>query len=459
MKGWGVSLTTLMNERVSIGGQVHPRGSGLIALVMHVYEQHAKTAGGVARDQVTKLWIEAEVNRLTNIRASQVRKKGTPGPEGSVGKLAMALLNQRMMDFTMDLMGPEAMLYPAGYPMSRPTTAMDLSSPQKAFIRVQANSIEGGTTLDHEEHPRRAGARPARRHPGRQGPPVERGAPELGMASPRMAENRPSGTPNRRESPEDAASDRADCIQDARKQAGCSRARGRSDREPRRARVGVREAGRADHHRRAPADHDHHALRATTAGPSSTTTTTIDPKSVPPPPAVRVADRLRPEAPRAARPGEPRPARGERRRCPRDTAQPKVVEKKWHVLQRRLVALRAQIRRTQHDLDVAHESLQAAGVEAYMNSGSSRLEAAISAIASASSALDYGRTLHLIGSFGDQQDALVQQYVALERRFVGRARTGRRRRSSRRRRHARERQGQGRRPTTRRSRTRTCGSR
>ena len=146
-EGWGVSVTTLMNERVSIGGQVHPRGSGLIALVMHIYAQHAKDAGGVARDEVAQLWIEAEVNRLTNIRASQTRKKGTPGPEGSVGKLAMALLNQRMMDFTMDLMGPEAMLYPSGYPMSRPTTAMDLSNPQKAFIRVQANSIEGGTTL------------------------------------------------------------------------------------------------------------------------------------------------------------------------------------------------------------------------------------------------------------------------------------------------------------------------
>ena len=46
----------------------------------------------------------------------------------------------------MNIMGADAMLYPAGYPMSRPTTAMDLSSPQKAFIRVQANSIEGGTT-------------------------------------------------------------------------------------------------------------------------------------------------------------------------------------------------------------------------------------------------------------------------------------------------------------------------
>jgi alkylation response protein AidB-like acyl-CoA dehydrogenase len=145
-EGWHVSLTTLMNERVSIGGQVHPQGSGLIALVRHVYEQRASSVRDADRDEFARLWIEAEVNRLTNIRASQRRKLGTPGPEGSVGKLAMALLNQRMMDFTLNLMGPEAMLYPAGYPMSRPTTAMDLSSPQKAFLRVQANSIEGGTT-------------------------------------------------------------------------------------------------------------------------------------------------------------------------------------------------------------------------------------------------------------------------------------------------------------------------
>jgi alkylation response protein AidB-like acyl-CoA dehydrogenase len=145
-EGWHVSLTTLMNERVSIGGQVHPRGSGLIAVVRDVYERHGGAASGTARDELSRLWIEAEVNRLTNIRASQSRRKGTPGPEGSVGKLAMALLNQRMMSFAMDLMGPEAMLYPAGYPMSRPATAMDLSNPQKAFLRVQANSIEGGTT-------------------------------------------------------------------------------------------------------------------------------------------------------------------------------------------------------------------------------------------------------------------------------------------------------------------------
>ena len=127
--------------------QVHPRGSGLIALAMRTYAEHASDVGPAARDELARLWIEAEVNRLTNIRASQARRQGTPGPEGSVGKLAMALLNQRIMNFSLDVMGADAMLYPGGFPMSRPTTAMDLSNPQKAFLRVQANSIEGGTTF------------------------------------------------------------------------------------------------------------------------------------------------------------------------------------------------------------------------------------------------------------------------------------------------------------------------
>ncbi|MET1001336.1 MAG: acyl-CoA dehydrogenase family protein [Acidimicrobiia bacterium] len=145
-EGWHVSLTTLMNERVSIGGQVSPRGSGVIQTALNAYERSNRRGEAVARDQLAQFWIEAEVNRLTNMRASQLRAKGTPGPEGSVGKMAMAGLNQRLMAFVMELLGPEAMLYPGGYPMDRPTTAMDLSKPQKAFLRVQANSIEGGTT-------------------------------------------------------------------------------------------------------------------------------------------------------------------------------------------------------------------------------------------------------------------------------------------------------------------------
>jgi len=92
-----------------------------------------------------KLWIDAEVNRLTNIRASQNRQQGTPGPEGSTGKLAFAELNKKIYEFTMNLMGPEGMLY-GSYEMKRPETAMGADTIHKAFLRSRANSIEGGTS-------------------------------------------------------------------------------------------------------------------------------------------------------------------------------------------------------------------------------------------------------------------------------------------------------------------------
>ena len=79
-EGWGVSLTTLMNERVSIGGQVAPRGSGIIAIALKAWKESPNHGDPVARSQLAQFWIEAEVNRLTNMRAAQSRVKGTPGP-------------------------------------------------------------------------------------------------------------------------------------------------------------------------------------------------------------------------------------------------------------------------------------------------------------------------------------------------------------------------------------------
>src|SRR4051812_370827 len=69
--GWRVSLTTLMNERVSIGGQVAPRGGGLIALALGAWDRYGDRDDAVTRDELVDLWVGAEVNRLTNMRASQ----------------------------------------------------------------------------------------------------------------------------------------------------------------------------------------------------------------------------------------------------------------------------------------------------------------------------------------------------------------------------------------------------
>jgi alkylation response protein AidB-like acyl-CoA dehydrogenase len=144
--GWRVSLTTLMNERVSIGGSIATKGSGTIRELVKAWDRLPQDRRDAATlDAVMKLWIRAEVLRLTNIRASQSRKMGDPGPEGSIGKMASADLNKDIYAAVIDLMGAEGMLY-GSYDKVRPETAMAFENPQKAFLRSRANSIEGGTT-------------------------------------------------------------------------------------------------------------------------------------------------------------------------------------------------------------------------------------------------------------------------------------------------------------------------
>jgi alkylation response protein AidB-like acyl-CoA dehydrogenase len=143
--GWRVSLTTLMNERVAIGGQIPLRGGGFIGEAVKVWKERGDD-DQAKKDELMKLWVQAEVLRLTNIRASQLRAVGTPGPEGSIGKIVSADLNKRVSEFTVELLGAEGMLFPDGFAMERPKHAMLWRNPQQAFLRARANSIEGGTT-------------------------------------------------------------------------------------------------------------------------------------------------------------------------------------------------------------------------------------------------------------------------------------------------------------------------
>ncbi|MCH9804080.1 acyl-CoA dehydrogenase family protein [bacterium] len=147
--GWRVATTTLMNERVALGGSTAPRGSGNISMLMKLWEKRAPeldvTERRVMSDRVMKLWIEAEVGRLTTIRGRSNSVMGNPGPEGSVGKLASAELNIRIWNCCMDLLGDEGMLHEPGYPMNRDSNRADWSY-SKFFLRSQANTIEGGTS-------------------------------------------------------------------------------------------------------------------------------------------------------------------------------------------------------------------------------------------------------------------------------------------------------------------------
>ena len=145
-EGWRGAIVTLMNERVSIGGTVSSRGSGPIGAARSVWNRlPAERRTSTRRDRLTSLWIESEVLRLTNVRAAQLSQAGTPGPEGSIGKLMGAELNKRTYAFCVDLLGAEGMLYDS-YEMRRPDGAGGEGSPTRMFLRSRANSIEGGTS-------------------------------------------------------------------------------------------------------------------------------------------------------------------------------------------------------------------------------------------------------------------------------------------------------------------------
>ncbi len=148
--GWRVAITTLMNERVALGGGSGGKGGGPIRTLINLWNTKKDELGEhdrkVMRDQVADLWIRAEILRLTNQRAKVLAKSGDAGPGGSVGKLFSAELNQKIFEACMSLEGAEGMLHPAGYPMVRSEEAHGGSSVSGQFLRSRANTIEGGTS-------------------------------------------------------------------------------------------------------------------------------------------------------------------------------------------------------------------------------------------------------------------------------------------------------------------------
>ena len=152
-EGWRVALTTLMNERTAIGsggaGSSKPVRGGPANDAVRIWSDLDATERTETRKaRLMELWVRGEVARLTNLRAAESLRTGNPGPEGSVAKLEFANLNKELYDFCIDLLGAAGMV-DYDYTFRRPTE-LDATgaskSPQYAFLRVRANSIEGGTS-------------------------------------------------------------------------------------------------------------------------------------------------------------------------------------------------------------------------------------------------------------------------------------------------------------------------
>jgi alkylation response protein AidB-like acyl-CoA dehydrogenase len=140
--GWRIALSTLMNERVAIGGTTAPRNSGPIGRLVETWRDRGGTAR--QRDRLMQLWVDAEAARLTNQRAQEARTLGTPGPEGSTAKLVYAELNKDIYDYATELLGPEGMLF-GDYDSIKSDSSAE-ADVRWGFLRSRANSIEGGTS-------------------------------------------------------------------------------------------------------------------------------------------------------------------------------------------------------------------------------------------------------------------------------------------------------------------------
>jgi alkylation response protein AidB-like acyl-CoA dehydrogenase len=149
--GWKVSTTTLANERYNFMGPP-ARGSGPIATAVGLWNKRddkSSPASLALRDRLIRLWIDAEIGRLTTLRATDARKLGNAGPESSIGKLGGAERGHKLAALNVDLLGARGMLYDS-YEMSISdggrTQATGPFLVQRSFVGSPSGSIAGGTS-------------------------------------------------------------------------------------------------------------------------------------------------------------------------------------------------------------------------------------------------------------------------------------------------------------------------
>ena len=145
--GWRVAMTTLMNERVAIGGGVPARSSGPIQEAMRHLEGQGRQAPRRARP------THASVGRVRGgphhqHAGTRAAPSGHAGTRRVGGKAQGGRAQQGRVRAVRRLDGMEGTLYSGHYEMRRPErpTFGAGGDVRHAFLRSRANSIEGGTS-------------------------------------------------------------------------------------------------------------------------------------------------------------------------------------------------------------------------------------------------------------------------------------------------------------------------
>ncbi|MDQ3405357.1 MAG: acyl-CoA dehydrogenase family protein [Actinomycetota bacterium] len=144
--GWRVAQTTLMNERVAIGGRPVPREGGMIGVVADTWRDNPSRRTPDLHDRLLTMWVESEGLRLAGTRLRQQLTAGSPGPEGSTMKLGFARLAQALSGLEVEFLAEDGLRYD-DWTLRRPEVVDFLARDAGyRYLRAKGNSIEGGTS-------------------------------------------------------------------------------------------------------------------------------------------------------------------------------------------------------------------------------------------------------------------------------------------------------------------------
>jgi alkylation response protein AidB-like acyl-CoA dehydrogenase len=138
--GWRVSLTTLMNERLSIGSGMSTGFPELFDLCCRIETENGLAVDDPAVRARLATWaVRTTGLKYNGFRAISAISRGeTPGPENSIGKLVAGSTMQEIAMFAEELQAQAGI-------MTDPDLAAASGRFQRMLLRSPATRVEGGT--------------------------------------------------------------------------------------------------------------------------------------------------------------------------------------------------------------------------------------------------------------------------------------------------------------------------
>jgi len=130
-QGWGVAMTTLLHERATFGFSLTGSLEASVREVLRLARERPERSRDLS-DSLAQEWIRMQALKLTAHRSlAETARRGSPGPEGSLIKLAWSEANQRVTKLARELL-----------------TDLPLDDGHWHYLqlRSRANSIEAGTS-------------------------------------------------------------------------------------------------------------------------------------------------------------------------------------------------------------------------------------------------------------------------------------------------------------------------